>query len=589
MFYSNFVLVAKGPLGQVWISAHANRKLTKQQIQSTNIDLTSKSILQPATPFALRLSGQLLLGLVRIYSRKVKYLFEDCSASFNKMKTLFRPSEKINLSADQSTAQANQITLADATNQLEFAVPLELDLVDSSFMHNVLTQSQLSFDEHALALDGNLSNMGGGFMSIDGGLDELDNREPRDFGDSIEIGRDQQQDVTIPSDFGDFDISRGDFRDDSVSARSRRNSQQGGEPLDLDFSLAGDNTVDTSYAQDVAGGDLSLLLGDDAAGLPQLDLGADMAQFDKAQRAKEAEKAEAKKKKQLAKRKAPLPEKEDVVVELESKKIQEGLRDVSDIVTTRKPYQKRIKLDQAFFEAALFLPSAATSHDYDGLLMGADLINDFRKSMERAARSGAKPAKAAAVEASVQGLEESGAPQQQQQEEEERAAAAAGDFDLPIEFGDAGNYSLQDESTVQLDVSRGDLDASRAGEERDFFEFGEAAPAAEEKEERQEEAAKEKKGGEVKGQDLMKTRKMLQFLQSKIPNAKASLSVHEHLKDHSRAFSAGIFYQLLVLKTLNHIDVVQDGAYEDIVVKQGPAFSKDVLGVEARQTLEAQH
>jgi hypothetical protein len=56
--------VAKGPLGQVWISAHANRKLTKQQIQSTNIDLTSKSILEPATPFALRLSGQLLLGLV---------------------------------------------------------------------------------------------------------------------------------------------------------------------------------------------------------------------------------------------------------------------------------------------------------------------------------------------------------------------------------------------------------------------------------------------------------------------------------------------------------------------------------------------
>ena len=55
-------------------------------------------------------------------------------------------------------------------------------------MHNVLSQSQLSFgssssvtffyvheylDEHALALDSNLSNIGHGLLSIDGGLDEV--------------------------------------------------------------------------------------------------------------------------------------------------------------------------------------------------------------------------------------------------------------------------------------------------------------------------------------------------------------------------------------------------------------------------------
>lgn len=37
---------------------------------------------------ALRLSGQLLLGVVRIYSRKTKYLLEDCNDAVGKLKTV---------------------------------------------------------------------------------------------------------------------------------------------------------------------------------------------------------------------------------------------------------------------------------------------------------------------------------------------------------------------------------------------------------------------------------------------------------------------------------------------------------------------
>lgn len=37
-------------------------------------------------PLALRMSGHLLLGVVRIYSRKVKYLLEDCSDALIKIK-----------------------------------------------------------------------------------------------------------------------------------------------------------------------------------------------------------------------------------------------------------------------------------------------------------------------------------------------------------------------------------------------------------------------------------------------------------------------------------------------------------------------
>jgi cohesin complex subunit SCC1 len=43
----------------------------------------------PEKPIALRLSGHLLLGLVRIYSWKVNYLFQDCNRMVTTIKTTF--------------------------------------------------------------------------------------------------------------------------------------------------------------------------------------------------------------------------------------------------------------------------------------------------------------------------------------------------------------------------------------------------------------------------------------------------------------------------------------------------------------------
>jgi hypothetical protein len=37
-------------------------------------------------PLALRFSGQLLLGVVKIYSRKARYLLEDCGDALVKLK-----------------------------------------------------------------------------------------------------------------------------------------------------------------------------------------------------------------------------------------------------------------------------------------------------------------------------------------------------------------------------------------------------------------------------------------------------------------------------------------------------------------------
>jgi len=76
MFFSTQILARKGPLGLVWIAAHLERQLKRQQICQTSIPSSVDYIIHPEAPLALRLSGQLLLGVVRIYARKVAYLYQ---------------------------------------------------------------------------------------------------------------------------------------------------------------------------------------------------------------------------------------------------------------------------------------------------------------------------------------------------------------------------------------------------------------------------------------------------------------------------------------------------------------------------------
>ena len=45
-----------------------------------------ENILNPLEPLALRVSGHLMLGIVRIYSRKVKYLISECTEAMWKIK-----------------------------------------------------------------------------------------------------------------------------------------------------------------------------------------------------------------------------------------------------------------------------------------------------------------------------------------------------------------------------------------------------------------------------------------------------------------------------------------------------------------------
>ena len=147
MFYAHFVLSKKGPLSRIWLAAHWDKKLTKAHVFETNIESSVDGILQPKVriktgnisifnkifsskvKMALRTSGHLLLGVVRIYSRKAKYLLSDCNEAFVKIKMAFRPG-MVDLPEENREAAINAITLPEVFHDFDTAMPDLDDVVD---------------------------------------------------------------------------------------------------------------------------------------------------------------------------------------------------------------------------------------------------------------------------------------------------------------------------------------------------------------------------------------------------------------------------------------------------------------------------
>jgi cohesin complex subunit SCC1 len=43
MFYSQYILAKRGPLGTIWIAAHLDRRLRKQQITETDVAIAVRA------------------------------------------------------------------------------------------------------------------------------------------------------------------------------------------------------------------------------------------------------------------------------------------------------------------------------------------------------------------------------------------------------------------------------------------------------------------------------------------------------------------------------------------------------------------
>ncbi|CAM0871173.1 unnamed protein product [Alopecurus aequalis] len=145
MFYSQSILARKGPLGTVWIAAHLERKVKKTQIDGIDIPSYVESIMFPEVPIALRLSGHLLLGLVRIYSWKVNYLFQDCNRMLSTIRTAFA-SVEVDLPFDADRAPFEVITLPETFNLDDLNLDDAIRQMDTPDNHQK-TSDQITLSE----------------------------------------------------------------------------------------------------------------------------------------------------------------------------------------------------------------------------------------------------------------------------------------------------------------------------------------------------------------------------------------------------------------------------------------------------------
>mmetsp|Transcript_12531 Transcript_12531/g.20968 ORF Transcript_12531/g.20968 Transcript_12531/m.20968 type:complete len:739 (-) Transcript_12531:1615-3831(-) len=153
MFYSEVILARKGPLGKIWLAAHFDKKLSKNQIFSTDISSSVESVLNPSTPLALRVSGHLMLGIVRIYSRKVTYLMTDCTEAMWKIKLAFRPG---NVDIDPNVATG--LNIDDARHFGNVAADNEFpDLENTAFPQFLLSGYDQSLADRNSLDQGNAS------------------------------------------------------------------------------------------------------------------------------------------------------------------------------------------------------------------------------------------------------------------------------------------------------------------------------------------------------------------------------------------------------------------------------------------------
>jgi cohesin complex subunit SCC1 len=147
MFYASFVLNKKGPLARIWLAAHWDKKLTKAHVFETNIDSSVEAILKPKVKMALRTSGHLLLGVVRIYSRKAKYLLADCNEAFVKIKMAFRPGV-VDLPEENREAAVAAITLQENFHDFETTLAdLEDISVQAQFSVNQSRPEEITMRE----------------------------------------------------------------------------------------------------------------------------------------------------------------------------------------------------------------------------------------------------------------------------------------------------------------------------------------------------------------------------------------------------------------------------------------------------------
>eukprot|EP00005_Dracoamoeba_jomungandri_P009776 CAMPEP_0174274052 /NCGR_PEP_ID=MMETSP0439-20130205/56771_1 /TAXON_ID=0 /ORGANISM="Stereomyxa ramosa, Strain Chinc5" /LENGTH=519 /DNA_ID=CAMNT_0015365609 /DNA_START=12 /DNA_END=1571 /DNA_ORIENTATION=- len=505
MFFSQLVLAKKGPLGKVWLAAHWAKKLNKTDIYGTDLKDSIGKILEPKTPMALRMSGHLLLGVVRIYKRKVDYLFSDCNEALTKVKMAFRPGD---VDLPQETLIARNITMPETFGDLDISLPYEPELelpTSADFLSiNVVT------DRIAITLPEQAA-----FPEIgpDGGMDdsEMDMSESEIFAATPERGR---KSTSIE------EGRAGETSDFYEQDQGWKPEGMEFEGMDLPFSdtsgLGGDKSGRDSSIAGVELSDIPIELQESIAPPPSPE--------------KEEPRAKRQKFKRVDK---------DTRTKLSATKIKKQLRNATDILRDVDPApatkEAMEKEQRKLYGASYFFENPNSS----GKCNAPEIHDLFARNMK------------------VRKFSEIYEEGEEPEEGDEKRLRMDSEFMPPevpefedVTFDHGGDDSiLQQGGMFPPDISRDEEDATQ----------------------RRLEAQKLDLLSDSKNFQLMMKYLKKQFGEAE-HEGRSELSFSELVEGRKKRVVAGTFFEMLVLKTKNRINLEQDVPYGDITITKMPAF-----------------
>ncbi|KAF2798527.1 hypothetical protein K505DRAFT_405148 [Melanomma pulvis-pyrius CBS 109.77] len=137
MFYSHEVLHSrKHGVATVWLVATLGsksnlKKVNRKAILNVDVPKACQTIVDPGAPMALRLQGNLLLGVSRVYLQQCGYVLSDAQSAQNAMRIMLNSVKNAGLDPDAGKARPEQLVLQDDPSFLpDFALPPPELLVD---------------------------------------------------------------------------------------------------------------------------------------------------------------------------------------------------------------------------------------------------------------------------------------------------------------------------------------------------------------------------------------------------------------------------------------------------------------------------
>ena len=617
MFYSQIILAKKGPLGKVWLAAHwGDKKLARPQIFSTDIFQSVDSIVHPTVPLALRVSGHLLLGVVRIYSRQVKYLMQDCQEAMVKIKMAFSVQAEHGVDMDNTSAKKDlqvpnfgQVVMEDGTAAVAFAIPFDLAdltqgddwLVAEAYDNNnndddrpnQNNQTNNSSAIHAMLDDSLMTNN-------DTPEEEWTAFDPDDrhvFDDTaisdVELVRGAEDSMTTAA----ADLSRPSImtnRDQPVTPGMSEAEFPMPEDEDMSHIPFDDGT---SHGHNTSHIEMDMDLS------PSSSLKRDkrMSSLDGLQVSPDKDN-HATKNNQKTKR-IPGPKRmrkrrklvvDNDCTELSSDHIKAMLKNTDDIVLADRLHPAdQVSLASKVLDLRSMLPYETLMgrpHLGDDGALSQELLDVWYKST---AQVFGKP-RAFRLRGALGKEQEAQEQMEAAAEMELGRAAAQEDSDIeqpmmPMDEEDEGRFPPQDEEEEEEDARAvtfdDEIDATSfkttsVGDMASPFTLGlvNAMELSDDDEEDDDDDHRQAAGAEIVSTNSKwhkHTVKVLEMLQRTMPKDDEQLSFDAISKGCSRRTAASVFFELLQLKTLDFVEVEQDVSYGDIAIAPGLRFREE--------------